>query len=347
MIKLVKEWDNNIVDSDKSLLDALETLNKAELKILLVVDWLGILTGIVSDGDIRRGLLNGLGTKAKINEFMQKTFYSTNSEEDINLAETIMENNQIDHLPIVNEHGKVIGLFTSKNVGFENEKLNFIVIMAGGRGTRLKPYTDKCPKPLLKIAERPILEHIILNAKKRGFINFFISVNYLGYMIEEYFGNGDKLGVHIEYLREKVVLGTAGSLSLIPKKTELPIIVINGDIYSKIDLENLLEFHETRKSSATMAVRKHEVISPYGVVEAKGFDIINYHEKPSFMNLINAGVYVLNSDVLSYVVENTRYDMPEVFEILRNNGLRTLIYPLFEQWADIGSKRDYINFTEQ
>jgi NDP-sugar pyrophosphorylase family protein len=212
--------------------------------------------------------------------------------------------------------------------------------MAGGRGTRLGTQTENCPKPLLLVAGRPILEHIINRAQAEGFTNFVIAINYLGYMIEEYFGDGRKMGVKIDYLREEKPLGTAGALTLFEELPNLPIVVTNGDVITEIRYAAILDFHEKQGAAATMAVRSHEWQNPFGVVQIQGVEIISYDEKPIYRSNVNAGVYVLDPAVLKFIPKSEAYDMPSLFEIAGKNSERIVAYPVHEHWLDVGRPKD-------
>jgi NDP-sugar pyrophosphorylase family protein len=215
------------------------------------------------------------------------------------------------------------------------------ILLVGGFGTRLKPLTDESPKPMLPVAGKPMLEHIIERAKLNGFNRFLISINYLGHIIEEYFGSGGKLNVEIDYIRESFPLGTAGSLGLIDPIPAAPFVVVNGDVITNIDYGEFLDFHNRNRAIAAMAVQRHEWQNPYGVVQVDGMDIIGFREKPVVQAYINAGVYALDPIALGFLNVNTYVDMPSLFEKLRLERLRTIIYPMHESWRDIGQVEAY------
>ena len=215
-----------------------------------------------------------------------------------------------------------------------------MVIMAGGEGTRLRPHTEHCPKPMLLVSGKPMLEHIIERAKQEGFSYFVLAVNYLGQMIEDYFGNGERLGVRIDYLREQSPLGTAGALGLLNPKPKTPFVVTNGDVLSDIHYGELLDFHTHNNAVATMAVRAHEWQHPFGVVQTKGIDIIGVQEKPVYRSHVNAGVYALNPEVLSLLESVDHCDMPNLFERLQAQTKRIAAYPIHEPWLDVGLPDD-------
>ena len=249
--------------------------------------------------------------------------------------------NKVQQIPIVNEKQKITGLYLWDELVSRKKILNTMVIMAGGKGTRLGKYTKNCPKPLLPVNGKPMLEQIIESAKLQGFERFVISINYLGQMIEDYFNDGEKWNVKIDYIKEDKPLGTAGALRLLSPKPQLPIIVSNCDIMTDIHYGELLNFHNNHNADATMAVRIHEWENPYGVVQTKGIDILNFEEKPVVRSTINAGVYVLEPSVIDDITKDKIFDMPNLFEKLKKKNLRTIVYPVHELWLDVGRPEDY------
>ena len=227
------------------------------------------------------------------------------------------------------------------------EKNNQMIIMAGGKGSRLLPATKDCPKPLLPVNGKPMLEHIILRAKEEGFHRFVLAVHYLGDMIKEYFGNGDLWDIKIEYLNEEAPLGTAGALSLLEERPNSPVIVTNADIISDISYSRLLEYHNKHKNScATMCIRLYETQHPFGVVNTRGVEIVGFEEKPMLRTHVNAGVYVLEPKALDFLEKNQFCDMPSLFDRLQEEKLRTIVYPIHESWNDIGRLEEYTNVNK-
>jgi NDP-sugar pyrophosphorylase family protein len=254
----------------------------------------------------------------------------------------LMIANKIQQVPVVDERHRLVGLHLWDSLATQSARKNVMVIMAGGMGIRLRPHTENCPKPLLSVAGKSILEHIIDGAKQQGFENFIISINYLGHMIEERFGNGECMGIRIDYLRESSPLGTAGALSLLEPIPNAPFVVTNGDIVTDIRYGELLDFHVRQEAAATMAVRIHEWQNPFGVVRLKGVEITGFEEKPIKRSHINAGVYVLEPTALNLLSTHERCDMPMLFERLQAKSARTVAYPMHEPWLDIGRPNDLL-----
>ena len=336
-------WRETILNHDKTIKDAIDVLNNSGMRIVLIVDINGILEGTVSDGDIRRGLLKGLDLKSSITTVIHREAFVVPPHMDSNMVIQLMTANKIQQIPIVDDRQKVIGLHLWDRIISPVSRTNIFVIMAGGKGSRLGTQTENCPKPLLPIAGKPILEHIIMQAKAEGFINFVIAIHYLGYMIEEYFGQGERFGINIEYLREEKALGTAGALSLLHSHPETPIVVTNGDVITDIHYGDMLDFHNHVDAAATMAVRPYELQNPFGVVQIHGIDIIGYEEKPRTISNINAGVYVIEPQFLKLLPNSEPCDMPAFFESIRNSPNRVVAYAVHEQWLDIGNPKDLVS----
>jgi NDP-sugar pyrophosphorylase family protein len=252
----------------------------------------------------------------------------------------MMTANKIQQIPIVDENMHLIGLHLWDEISIQPARPNIMVIMAGGKGTRLHPQTKNCPKPMLEIAGKPILRHIIERAKFEGFSHFILAIYHLGNMIEEYFGNGESFGVKIEYLREDAPLGTAGALSLLNPIPETAFVVSNGDVVTDIRYGELLDFHQQHRAAGTMAVRVHEWQNPFGVVQTQGVEITGYEEKPISRSNINAGVYVIEPSALNLLAKTVPCDMPTLFELLSVQGQRIVAYPIYERWLDIGRPDD-------
>ena len=337
----LNNWKKALIPQTATLADAIKNLDDSHLQISLVVSPEGKLLGTLTDGDVRRGLLHGLGMGSPIEPIIYNAPLVVPPSVERETALQIMRANKIHQLPIVDKEQNVVGLHLWDELSLPTERPNLMVIMAGGQGTRLRPHTETCPKPLLPVGNKPMLEHIIERAKADGFNYFIIAVHYLGHMIEDYFGDGSQWQVKIEYIREDSPLGTAGAIGLLESKPALPFLVTNGDVLTDIRYGELLDFHCLHNSLATMAVRLHEWQNPFGVVNTEGVDIVGFEEKPISRSNINAGIYTLEPQALELLVANEYCDMPTLFTRLQEKGHRTIVYPMHEPWLDIGRVEDY------
>lgn len=335
-----KIWRMTVLPPNSTIKQAIAKLNDTGLQIVLVLNERDTLLGTVTDGDIRRGLLRGLALDEPVDSVMRSNSLVVPPEMSREMVLQLMHANRFRQLPVVDASHKVVGLHFWDEITAPAERPNLMVIMAGGLGTRLRPHTENCPKPMLPVAGKPMLEHIIERAKAEGFVRFVISLQYLGHIIEGYFGNGERLGVGIDYLKESTPLGTAGALSLLNPRPELSFVVTNGDVLSDIKYSELLDFHARHSAVATMAVRLHEWQHPFGVVQTQGVDIVGFEEKPIARTHINAGIYALNPEALALMAANTHCDMPALFEQLQAEGKRTVAYPMHEPWLDVGRPDD-------
>ena len=298
---------------------AVETIDSANGQLCLVVDDDEHLLGTVTDGDVRRGILRGLPLDAPVSEIMKKepvVGRPGQSNADIKAS---MITRQIRQLPIVDLEGHVIGLNLLDELDkseLDQSRENLVVLMAGGDGVRLRPLTDDLPKPLLKVGDKPILERILESFLDHHFQNFAISVNYKSEMIKKHFGDGSKWGVSIQYLEEAQKLGTAGPLSLLQKEIDAPIIVMNGDVLTQVNFDSLLAFHNEQNAKAMMCVRNYDFQIPYGVVKTNNMRVTAIDEKPKHQFFVNAGIYVLEPDILSMIPVDTYFEMPDLFRTL-------------------------------
>jgi NDP-sugar pyrophosphorylase family protein len=285
-------------------------------------------------------LLKGLDLSSPIAGVIHRNALVVPPEIGREMVMQLMVANKIQQIPVVDERRHVVGLYLWDEITTPPVRPNLMVVMAGGMGTRLRPHTENCPKPLLSVAGKPMLEHIIERAKLEGFSDFVLAIHYLGHLIEDYFGNGERLGVRIDYLREQAPLGTAGALGLLNPRPGAPFVVTNGDVITDIRYGELLDFHIRYDAAATMAVRVHEWQHPFGVVQTQGIEITGFEEKPVARSHINAGVYALDPDALSVLSANAHCDMPMLFERLQVQAKRTVAYPMHEPWLDVGKPDD-------
>lgn len=334
-------WNDVIVSPETPLGSAIAKIDASALQAALILNTDGTLAGILTDGDIRRAILRGQDLQTPVSEAMNCTptvaLASTPRDEILSL----MRLKVFHHLPLVDDAGQVVGLSTLDELIGTNDRPNWVVLMAGGLGTRLQPLTDECPKPLLMVGGRPILEIILESFAEQGFKRIFLSVNHKAEMIRNHFGTGERWGVQVEYLHESIPLGTAGALSLLPERPTAPVVVMNGDILTRTNFDNLLRFHVAQGAVATMAVREYDFQVPYGVVRLNGAQIEAIEEKPVQKFFVNAGIYALSPEVLDHLPTKTMLDMPTLFEHLIVAGKTTAAYPLCEYWLDIGQIPDY------
>jgi dTDP-glucose pyrophosphorylase len=335
-----ERWRQTLLPIAATLQEAIHSLNESALQIAMVVTPDDALVGTVTDGDIRRGLLRGLDLKSSIDAIIYRKPLVVPPHWGRDMVLQLMQANKIYRLPVVDKHRRVLGLHLWDELMVPQQRSNLMVVMAGGQGTRLRPHTSNCPKPLLPVSGKPMLEHIIERAKAEGFLRFIIAVHYLGHMIEDYFGDGSRWDVHIEYLREDSPLGTAGAIALLNPRPDSPFIVSNADVLTDIRYGELLGFHDRHEACATMAVHQHEWQHPYGVVLIKGVDIIGFEEKPIARSHVNAGIYVLAPDALDALKPGEHCDMPTLFSRLRDDTKRTIVYPMHEPWLDVGRVAD-------
>jgi dTDP-glucose pyrophosphorylase len=334
-------WEKALLHPSALIKDAIQVLSEAALRIVLIVDENLTLLGTITDGDIRRALLKDLTLNSPISEVINKTPIVVTKSFPRTEVLNLMSANKVFQVPVVSEDLRLIDLHLWDDLSLPAGRVNTMVIMAGGKGTRLLPKTENMPKPMLRLGQKPILEHIIERARAEGFSRFILAIQHLGEVIEEYFGDGKSLGVNISYVKEMTPLGTAGALSLIEPKLSQPIIVTNGDVLTDVKYGDILDFHNHSNGKATMAVQVREWQNPYGVVNTDGIEITSYEEKPVTRTLINAGVYVVNPSVLGLLTSSTPCDMPELFELARARGMKTVAYFAYEPWIDVGTHEDF------
>ena len=338
----MKPWRKALVNSDATLEQAIEVLDKAALRIALVVDANDTLLGTLTDGDVRRALLKHLPLETPVKQVMNaqpKTAEQSWTESRI-LA--VMEQHELLQLPLVDAEKRVVGLANLHDILNKHRHDNPVFLMAGGFGTRLRPLTNNCPKPMLKVGDKPILEQILLNFVEAGFHRFYISTHYMPEVIRDYFGNGEKWGISIQYVHEEEPLGTGGALGLLPHdEIDQPLFMMNGDLLTSLNLHSFLEFHETHNGVATMCVREYEHQVPYGVITSEGTQIKSMVEKPVHRFFVNAGIYLLDPALVKSVEPGTRIDMPTLLEQQIDGGNAVNMFPIHEYWLDIGRMDDF------
>ncbi|MED0658394.1 nucleotidyltransferase family protein [Bacillus smithii] len=337
----MRNWKELLVPPSTSIIETMKNIDNTAAQIALVVDNDFRLLGTVTDGDIRRGILRGISLDDQVTKVMNKNPITMKKGTSKQAIKKIFQEKKLRQLPILNKNNQVVDVIFS-DVLFDSLSFdNWVVLMAGGLGTRLWPLTENIPKPMLTVGTKPILQTILESFIEHGFHRFYFSVNYKREIIKDYFGNGLEWGVNIQYLDENQRLGTAGALSLFTEKPTKPIIVMNGDILTKINFQQLLQFHEESESMATMCVREYQLQIPYGVVRTEGTRLCSIEEKPTERHFVNAGIYVLNPEVLNYIPENQYFDMPSLFELLIKRQEKTNVFPIREYWLDIGKIPDF------
>ncbi len=340
-----------LVTTNASIADAMNAMNIGGKKIAVVANEKRQLLGVITDGDIRRGLLTGIPITALVTEIMSRNPVTAPKESSKAHLLELLRSKGIQQIPLLVDNNVVYGVISIEDlISVEQNNENAVILMVGGLGSRLGELTANCPKPLLKVGEKPILESIIENFKNHGFKNFFLSVNYRSDMIESYFGDGSKFGVNIQYIREKERMGTAGSLSLFEPINDLPVFVMNGDLMTQVNFSSLLQSHVDKKFDASICVRQYDYQIPFGVVDVDNFKVSKIEEKPVKSYLINAGIYVLNQSIIKLVPENSYYDMPTLLEKMLELDRNIGAFPIHEYWLDIGRKDDFeraaIDFTK-
>lgn len=350
----MKSIDKIKLQSDSTIREALIAIDVGAMKIAVVVDAEAKLVGVLTDGDIRRGLLEGMELSDSIDAIIQKnptTCSVRDTKEDI-LAKTLGK--KIYHVPVLDVHKRVVGIEDIENLLKAKERTNKVVLMVGGLGSRLRPLTENTPKPMLKVGNKPILETIISNFKRYGFVDFVLSVNYKADIIKNYFGDGSSFGVKIEYIHEDKRMGTAGALSLMREKFKEAFFVMNGDLLTNVNFEHFLNFHAEESSCATMAIREYEYQIPFGVVNQTGAHITSIVEKPKQCYYVNAGIYILEPEVLDVIPNDVFYDMPTLFDDLIQQEKKPVSFPVHEYWLDIGqvkqleqARDEYFNIFEE
>ena len=348
MNKVTKDsaWYESVLPTTATIRETLSNIDTKGVQFAMIVDaTTGKLVGSVTDGDIRRGLLQGKLITGLVLEVCNKSVHTLNSSiANTSLAATYMAMNGINQLPVVDQEFKPVGLYLIRKEALTPQN-NRVLIMAGGLGVRLRPLTANTPKPMLPIGGVPILEHIVRELANQGFHDIVIATHYLHDVIENHFGNGEKLNVQIQYFRESTPLGTAGVLGkLNGQRTELPILVLNGDVLADLNYRELLQFHCDSNAFATLVSRVFTYEIPFGVLHVDGVELISIEEKPLIKKYINTGIYVFSPSVKKHVSDGY-CDMPMLLEVLMGKGLRTVVYLMENFWMDIGRKDDFFKLA--
>ena len=348
----MSKLENVLIGPGESIRKAIEYIDRNTHGIVLVVDGEGRLIGTITDGDIRRAILDGTLLDQPVSILLEGKRQSRYPSpvtapagtEPMALIE-MMKERRVQQLPLVDSKGWVTSLVTLKELVTEDTLPLDAVIMAGGRGMRLRPLTDDTPKPMLPVGGRPLMEHLLEGLRTAGIQHVHVATHYKRDAIEGYFGDGHDLGIDISYVAENRPLGTAGALGLM-ETPERPLLVINGDILTRVDFRSMLKFHEKHVAEMTVGVRQYEMKVPYGLVETEGVEVLKVTEKPTVSFLVNAGIYLLSPSVHHYIPKDESLDMTDLIERLLRDGQRIVSFPILEYWLDIGQHDDYLKAQE-
>ena len=332
----MKNLDDYLVRPDASLREVIETINRGAAQIALVADAENKLLGVITDGDIRRAMLRNETLMSLAENIMFRNFRSLPSTVTEEKALELMRHETLHQVPALDEQGRVVRLFLLEELLKPKKHPNRVVIMVGGEGKRLHPLTQNCPKPMLRVGGKPLLEIVLEQCIDAGLENFYFSVNYLKEQIQDHFGDGARWNVRIDYLEETQPLGTAGSLSLLPQKPSEPLLVLNGDILTQVDYGQLLRFHDKNQAKATLCVRQHATQIPYGVVRIDDLHVLMIEEKPVLSHYVNAGIYLLDPTLLDLVPQDRMFDMPTLLDKAIQNQQKVTAFPIHEYWLDVG-----------
>jgi dTDP-glucose pyrophosphorylase len=339
---MVEKWKKVLVSPETPAETALHVLDDGGLRLALVVDEGFKLLGILTDGDVRRALLRHVDfATARVVDIMHPSPITAEVGTDRQSLGRLMEKHSLLHIPLVTQDGTLVGLETYRELLQNRRRDNWVFLMAGGFGRRLAPLTDTCPKPMLLVNGKPMLETILERFIAAGFHRFYVSVHYLADTIKSYFGDGSQWGVTIVYVEEETPLGTGGALGLLPTVDDMPIIMMNGDILTQLDFNALLDFHDERAAELTMCIRQYEMQVPFGVVEGDGHFVTRITEKPVQRCFINAGIYVVGPAAVARTRPLRRLDMPDLIKEILAVKREVAMFPIREYWLDIGRPEDF------
>lgn len=334
-------WKRVVVAPDLSLGEALRVLDAGGMRLLMVADSDGRLLGTVTDGDVRRALLRQVTLGCPVSRAMNSAPRVARLGATRDSVRLLMERYALLHIPLLDSEGRLAGLETYQGTPESPAQDAWVFLMAGGFGTRLRPLTDDCPKPMLHVGGRPILETILERFVAAGFRRFFVSVHYLADRIKAHFGDGSRWGVTLRYIEEESPLGTGGALGLLPDTGDRPVILMNGDVLTHLNFAALLDFHCSREAALTLCVREYDMQVPFGVVEGCGERVTGIVEKPVHSFFVNAGIYVVSPQAIARARPARRLDMPDLVDTLIREGSTVSMFPVHEYWIDIGRPDDF------
>jgi len=350
--RFIQDMEAFFVAPETTIRDAVKQMDRTAHGIVLVVDASRHLAGTITDGDVRRAMLAGLGIQESVERLLDHKSSMPRHDpitaplgmSDADLLH-LMNEKLLRHIPLLDETGRVVDIALLSDLAKEYEPQLQAVVMAGGFGARLRPLTEDMPKPMLPVGGRPLMERTIEKLKDAGVTRVNITTHFRPEKIVEHFGQGDGMGVDLNYVNEDQPLGTAGALGLLEEWQE-PLLVINGDILTTVDFRAMLDFHRNHESHLTVAVRHYEVPVPYGVIECDGVDITGVREKPNLSFFVNAGIYLIEPDVRDHIPGNEKLDMTDLIERLIGDGMNVVSFPIREYWLDIGEHEDYLRAQE-
>jgi dTDP-glucose pyrophosphorylase len=335
-----------LVAQDGTLRDAMLALDRGARRIALAVDPAGVLVGIVTDGDIRRALLSGAGLDDLLAPVLSPRFVSVDVREARAAALELMRALAIGAIPVVDHSGRPVGLHLLHEFLEPVARDTTAVVMAGGRGMRLRPLTESVPKPMLRVAGRPILERIVLHLVGHGITRIYLAVGYLADVIEEHFGDGSRHGARIDYLREEQPLGTAGALGLLPEPPTGPLLVMNGDLVTQVDLGAMIDAHGASGATATVGMLRYVHTVPFGCVEREGDRVTALVEKPAIVREVNSGIYVLDPAVVSRVERGVAVNAPDIIADAIDRGELVGAFEIEDDWLDVGQREELAKARE-
>jgi dTDP-glucose pyrophosphorylase len=342
----MRNIQNIKISISATIKEALKVISDGAMQLALVVDENDKLIGTVTDGDIRRGLLNGLDLESLVESvvFETPTIAKENDSKDSILKLALSK--KLRQIPIIDNSGRVTGIHIIDELVKPNKKTNKVILMVGGLGSRLGSLTKDTPKPMLKVGDKSILLTIVETFASHGYTNIIMCVNYKSNVIKDYFGDGSDFGVSIEYVLENQRMGTAGALSLLKEIPTEPFFVMNGDLLTNIDFEQIHEYYLSNTALGLMCVRDYDHQVPYGVINTKKNRILSVEEKPVHKFFVNAGIYMLSPEVLKFIPKNEFYNMTTLFEKLISKDINVISYPIKGYWLDIGRFEEYKRANE-
>ena len=339
LIRKEENWEQLRLSPSSTILEAAKTLEEAGTRIALVVDGPGNLVGIVTDTEIRRGLLRGLSGQDPCEQVAKKAPRVVSAEASASTVQRIMTKESLVALPMLSGDEKLSGVWVA--YPSKAEYPNPVVIMAGGRGTRLAPLTLETPKPLVRVGSRPMLDHLLDSLANEGFKNVIIAVNYLGKQVEEFVGDGSNWSLSVSYLRENSPLGTAGALGLMSEKPDLPVLIMNADVLTAARMADIVDHHSGSAHQISVGMRLHDLEHPFGVLEIEGGQVLGIREKPVWREFVSAGVSVISPEILDLVEADSYLDMPDLVSLAIEKGFTVGGFPMHESWLDIGTPDDF------